>query len=120
MCSTRGACLACKAAAVGTVEVLLKAQGARGASRRQPWSVPRLRGRPSACDIFQRFGRGSSGLSWLLDSGSGSSPIHRKLSSESTRTYRRAEVEITSSVFATDRIVYASSQLLLQKPARSA
>ncbi len=55
MCSTRGACLACKAAAVGTVE---------GASRRQPWSVPRLRGRPSACDIFQRFGRGSSGLSY--------------------------------------------------------
>jgi hypothetical protein len=105
--------------------------------RLAPWSVPCLQGRSRwhrgaclaclACEAdLQRVtsssvsvaDRAGSPGSWIL--APGSSPIHRKLSSESTRTYRRAEVEITSSVFTTDRTVYASSQLLLQKPARSA
>jgi hypothetical protein len=115
---TRGACLACKAVAVGTVE---RASLARPRGR-QPWREPAgaSRGACLACEAdLQRVT--SSNVSVADRAGSpGSSPIHRKLSSESTRTYRRVEVEITSSVFTTDRTVYASSQLLLQKPARSA
>ena len=123
MCSTRGACLACKAAAVGTVEraSLAKPRGRHlepaGANRGACLACEADLQRVTSSNVSVADRAGSPGSLILAP---GSSPIHRKLSSESTRTYRRAEVEITSSVFTTDRTVYASSQLLLQKPARSA